>query len=217
MNKKQMSIRVLAEVAIFAAIAFVLDLLQGGLSSVMTPFLVNGGSIGIAMVPILIISYRRGLGPGLLCGLIVSLIQMLQGIYVIPGNNFENQFMQVMGPVFQVLFDYILAYTVVGFAGIFSRMYKKSTTLKQKIVFIVLGSVLGGFLKYLCHMISGWIFWPGEMWGISGWLYSLVYNGTYCLPNIVLSTALMVIFARFYQKFFEVEQDYKDLNKEVND
>ena len=81
------NVRVLAEIAIFAALAFVLDVLQSGYSRGL---FANGGSIGIAMVPIFVISYRRGLVPGIICGFIVSLVQMLGGIYAINSANYEG-------------------------------------------------------------------------------------------------------------------------------
>ena len=122
MKKQTFTTKVLAEVAIFAALAFALDALQGGM---WRGVFVNGGSIGLAMLPILVISYRRGLVPGLLCGLIVSLVQMLGGIYVINASNYEGA-MKVLGPFFQIGLDYVLAYTVVGFAGAFHFLFEIS-------------------------------------------------------------------------------------------
>ncbi len=214
MKKNVMTVQTIAEVAIFAAIAFVLDWVQSGISKSI-PFLVNGGSIGIAMLPIIVICFRRGLLPGVLCGFIVSVVQMLGGIWVIPGNQFENQVMQVLGPIFQVLLDYILAYTVVGFAGLFAKQYKNASNSKKKMIYVILGTIIAGLLKYLCHVLSGWLFWPGEMWGISGALYSIVYNATYCIPNIVLVLIIMILFTRFYPNFLECELDKELIKKEV--
>lgn len=207
--KKKFSIRNIAEIAIFAAIAFVFDALQSGIAKATMPVLANGGSIGIAMLPILIISYRRGLLSGILCGFIVSLIQMLGGIYVIDGQTQANEFLKTMGPFIQVLFDYVLAYTVVGFAGAFAGLYHKSETNNKKLLFVILGSIVGGLLKYLCHVVSGLIFWPGEVWGISGNAYSFVYNGIYCLPNIVICTLLMVLIAKIYPMFINASDNKK--------
>ena len=123
--KKVFSTRVLAEIAIFAAIGFALDALQGALWSGV---FYNGGSIGIAMVPIFIISYRRGLLPGILCGLVLSVVQLLGGsIYILA--------------FWQFLLDYILAYTLVGFAGFFASLYKNSEKTSMKLLFIILGCV----------------------------------------------------------------------------
>ena len=192
--RTRFSVRVLVEIAIFAAMAFVLDLFQG---IWFKGIWASGGSLGIAMVPIFVIAYRRGLLPGIICGLIVSVLQMLGGPYIIQGRTFDNEFLQVMGPFIQVSLDYILAYTVVGFAGAFAHLYANGKSPKEKLMWIVIGSLFGGLLKFLCHFAAGY-FWLNS-WntfaGIddSSMLYSLVYNGTYCFPNMIVCTGIMVI------------------------
>ena len=208
MNKKNKNLQAIIEVAIFAAIAVALDMIQGGLfKGVFT----SGGSIGLAMLPILVVSYRRGLGWGVLCGFIVSVLQMLSGIYAIQAANMPNDFLKACGPFLQVMLDYVLAYTVVGFAGAFSRMFKNGKTKGVKILAVILGCVLGGLLKYFCHVISGVVFWLNQgasWWGVgdSTAIYSWLYNGAYCIPNMVLCTIIMVIFAIFYE-FILIPQD----------
>lgn len=192
MKNEKISTKTLAEIAIFAALAFAIDALQGG---IFKSIFVNGGSIGFAMVPILIIGYRRGLKAGLLCGGIVSVVQMLGGVYVIQGKNFDSEFVRIIGPFVQVLLDYVLAYTVVGFAGAFSKKYLENN---KSFIWIIVGTVLAGMLKYLMHFLSGVWFWPGEMWGVGGVLYSLLYNGLYCIPNIVICLAIMLILNKSY-------------------
>jgi thiamine transporter len=201
MNKKNTKLQTVVEVAIFAAIAVVLDMIQGGL---FKGIFTSGGSIGIAMVPVLVISYRRGLGWGLLCGLIVSVLQMLSGLYIVQAKDLPDN-LKVFGPFLQVMLDYILAYTLVGVAGAFSKLYKNSKTKTNKILFVSIGSIIGGFLKYLSHVLSGILFWLGD--GSSSFagqpnnthLYSWVYNGLYSIPNIIICTIIMVIFSLFYE------------------
>ncbi len=38
-------------------------------------------------------------------------------------------------------------------------------------------------------------------------LFSWVYNGAYCIPNIIICTVLMVIFAKAYPVFFEANEN----------
>lgn len=215
MKKNKLTIRVATEIAIFAALAFALDAIQGGIFKGVFP---SGGSIGFGMLPILVIAYRRGFVPGIICGFIVSFIQMLGGIYVINGSSFDNSFLQVMGPFLQIILDYILAYTVVGFAGIFSKSFKAANSKGKKVGYILLGSILGGFLKYACHVISGGLFWlnsGAKFWGIAddSWIYSFVYNGAYCIPNIIICGAVMVIFALYYDKVL-FPADISEVTKE---
>lgn len=196
MNKKNTKLQALIEVAIFSAIAVALDMIQGGL---FKGLFANGGSIGFAMLPILIISYRRGLGWGILSGLIVSLLQMLSGIYVVQAADMPNDFLRAVGPFLQVMLDYVLAYTVVGFAGLFKPMYDKSESFGMKLGSIILGTVVGGLLKYFCHVTAGIVFWLGDgsdsFLGIanSTSLYSWIYNGFYCIPNIIICGIVMAI------------------------
>lgn len=214
MKKKKFTTKVLAEVAIFAALAFALDALQGG---IFRGVFASGGSIGFAMVPILLISYRRGLIPGILCGLIVSLVQMLGGIYVINATNFDSNFLKILGPFLQIMLDYILAYTVVGFAGAFSKLYKKSN---KKILWILVGSIIAGGLKYSCHILAGGLFWLNQgasFLNISdtSWAYSIIYNGAYSIPNIIICTTILSIIAKFYPKFINVDE-YEIIKEENN-
>ncbi|MBQ9124076.1 MAG: energy-coupled thiamine transporter ThiT [Acholeplasmatales bacterium] len=207
MKKRIFSTRVLAEVAIFAALAFALDVLQGG---IFKGIFINGGSIGFAMIPIFIISYRRGLLPGILCGFILSLIQMLGCIYIIQGKTLDGAFMQAAGPFIQVMLDYVLAYTVVGFAGVFMSFYQKSNSFKSKLIWITLGCLLGGLLKYASHTLAGLWFWPGEMWGVGGAAYSFLYNGLYCIPNIIISILIMTVIAKAYPSFLSPDMAKED-------
>ncbi|MCR5706550.1 MAG: energy-coupled thiamine transporter ThiT [Acholeplasmatales bacterium] len=220
---KKFNVRVLAEIAIFAAIGFVLDVLQGGIWKSAFP---NGGSIGFAMIPVFIICYRRGFVPGILCGLILSIVQMLGGIYVINSGSMEG-WKSTAGPFVQVMLDYVLGYTVCGFAGCFAGLYHKSETKGQKLLWIIVGCSVGSLLKYASHTLSGCFFWPGEMWGVSGYAYSFLYNGLYCIPNWILCTAIMVLVALFYPAFINASDEEKvnteevfsedEQNKEVNE
>lgn len=92
----------LTEIAIFTALAVVLDRL--------TLFTMpQGGSVTLAMLPIFIIAFRRGGAAGLLCGFLVGLIQLIFGGY------FLN--------LFQVALDYLLAYAAVGLARFASHFF----------------------------------------------------------------------------------------------
>ena len=212
---KKLNLRVLAEIAIFAALGVALDALQGG---IFRGIWVNGGSIGIAMIPVFIIAYRRGLIPGILCGLLVSLVQMLGGIYAINGSHFENGFMQVMGPFIQVMLDYVLTYTLVGVSGAFAGLYKKNSSNNKKYIFLSLGVILGGLLKYFCHVGAGY-FWLDDsvsFWGVSGSTiaYSFVYN-LYAVFNILICLPIMIILSKYYPQILDPELVIENEEKEV--
>ena len=217
MNKK-FSVKVLVEIAIFAAIGFALEILQSG---IFKGVFANGGSIGLAMVPVFIISYRRGLIPGLVCGLILSIVQMLGGVYVIGTAEYSGA-MKVLAPFFQISLDYVLGYTVVGFAGAFAGLYKNSKDFKQKVLWIIVGTVVGGLLKFTCHVLSGGFFWlnpDAGIFGVNGasWLYTFVYNGAYSIPNIIICTSVMVLIAKLYPIFLNPEEKEEVLTSEVKE
>lgn len=183
--KNKFNLNVFAEIAIFSALTFALDILQGGLFRGVFP---NGGSIGIAMLPIFIISYRRGFVPALLCGVIASFLQMLCGVYAIAGS------WQMI--LLQILLDYIITYPLVAFAGLFYKSFKNAKSSKKQNLYICLGSVLGGLLKLLSHYLAGVIFWkdncPADFLGGPA-VYSLVYNGAYVIPSIIICVVILVI------------------------
>ncbi|MBR7796420.1 energy-coupled thiamine transporter ThiT [Agaribacter marinus] len=167
----------LVEVAIFAAFAFLLDFI---------PFLsfkvwAQGGSISFAMIPIFIVAFRWGVKGGLLAGLLLGGLQLLFGPTV---------FVPLQG-----FLDYIVAFTVLGFAGIFAKPVQaavKEGKTKISLYYIAVGVFLGSALRFLAHFTGGIVFF-GEFApeGQPVWLYSLLYNGSYMLPGFILSTVLV--------------------------
>ena len=172
-------VRTIAEVGIFAAIGFVLDELQGiAFAGVFTA----GGSIGFAMVAVLIIAYRRGWLPAICVGLIMGLLDLLTKSYMIT--------------FWQVLLDYILPYALVGTAGFFKPLFDKQEKSINKIIILCLGTLAGGLLKFLSHFIVGTLVWApmGYDWGIANEaLYSFAYNIAFTGPSIVLSAIILVV------------------------
>ncbi|MGI6665572.1 MAG: energy-coupled thiamine transporter ThiT [Christensenellaceae bacterium] len=127
-----------------------------------------GGTITPAsMLPVMLFAYIYGTGKGLLVSFIYALLQIIQGA------EFLN--------LIQFLLDYILGFGVLGLAGLF----KKS---------IVPGVILGGVLRFLCSFIAGFVFY-GQYApeGMSPILYSLGYNGTYMLPEIIICVVITLL------------------------
>ena len=187
--KLKMTLTVIAEITIMSALAFTLDYVQGIITGGLFP---NGGSIGIAMLPILFIGYRRGIIAGVVTGLLVSVLQMIPGdLSLIPVESLPLIICQVM-------LDYVVAYPLVGIAGAFAKSFKNAKSNKQKIVYLIIGTLVGGLLKLLAHHLAGAIFWreylPTDFPGGPD-IYSLLYNGSYMIPNIIINGALIIIMA----------------------
>ncbi|MCG7345736.1 energy-coupled thiamine transporter ThiT [Sporosarcina sp. ACRSL] len=173
MDRKRLQL--LLEVAILGALSFVLD----NLTLFKMP---QGGSITLSMLPVILMAYRWGIAGGLLTGLISGLLQAVIGGYIIH-------------PV-QGALDYFVAYTVVGLAATTITWVLKSKSEGRKgsmAAAIVVGTVLGGLLRYLTHFIGGMVFFADAAGDQPVWLYSLVYNGSYMIPSIILCAIVAAI------------------------
>ena len=136
-----------------------------------------GGSITLAsMVPIILCGILFGTSWGLLASFSYALIQMLFGFYPPPTQTLLNFFLVI-------LLDYILAFGVLGLGGIFCKKEKKTPLLAA------LGAFFVTALRYVCHILSGILIWGvyAEE-GQSVLTYSIIYNGSYMIPEIILST-----------------------------
>ena len=186
----------LCEIGIFAALGFVFDELQGILFKGVFP---NGGSIGIAMIAVLIIAYRRGLWPALLTGLIMGVFDIATSAYIIH-------------PV-QLLLDYIFPYAFVGFAGLLKPFFDKYEDKKSRILWIIAGTVIGGLLKFTSHYLAGVFYWanPSDFaWNLNSmnvYLYCFIYNIAFIGPSIVLCGALLVPLCIKAPQIFLVKKD----------
>ncbi|WP_257985836.1 energy-coupled thiamine transporter ThiT [Bacillus sp. M6-12] len=177
MNKKTLF---LVEVAVFAALAFLLDLASNFIFSRIWP---QGGSVSIAMVPIFLIAFRWGIKGGVLTGLLLGMLQMISNP-------------SIYHPV-QGFIDYFLAFSVVGVAGVFagqvSNAYADDAKTKG-MSYAIAGIFAGSLLRFLCHFYTGIVFFGTYApKGQPVALYSLVYNGTYMLGSFVLSAVVVVM------------------------
>lgn len=167
--------------AVFIALGTVLSMIK-----VYDPPL--GGSVTLlSMLPVIMISCMFGLKWGLATSAVYAVGQMFLSF-----GEVCSWGLTPLSLVMTFLFDYILAYFVLGFAGIFA---KKGT------VGICIGTVMVLFLRFLCHYTTGvFIFdiWLPESWD-NVWLYSLVYNGGYMLPETVFTTVGAAILFRIPQ------------------
>ena len=162
--------KTLVESALMIALATVLSLIK-------LADLPYGGSVTIAsMLPIIIISYRHGLGIGLISGLTYGIIQQLLGLNTL---SYVTTWQSVLAVI---LLDYIVAFMVLGLGGAF-----RNKTQKQS-VGLALGAILVCILRYICHVISGATVWAGLSIPTAGALgYSLIYNATYMVPETIVT------------------------------
>ena len=149
-----------------------------------------GGSVTPAsMLPLVIIAYRFGTPWGLLCGFVYGIIQLFLGM---------DNFSYVTGAASVIalaIFDYLLAFTGLGFGGIF----RKKDSSSQPAAFIS-GILLVSLIRYLCHVISGATVWAGLSVPTADALrYSVIYNATYMLPELLV----LLIIGFYLSKTFD--------------
>ncbi len=159
----------LTESAVMIAFATVLSVIK----IVDMPY---GGSVtACSMLPLLIIAYRYGTKWGLLTSFTYGVLQMFLGM---DNLTYATSFWAAISIV---LLDYLLAFVVLGLGGIFRKITK---TQGQAICF---AAVVTGILRYLCHTVSGCTVWAGMTVPTKDALiYSLSYNLTYMLPEIIV-------------------------------
>ena len=180
-------------------------------SCAVMPFLnlpFGGGFTIASMLPIILVAYMYGTKWGILTAFAYSVMQMLLGFntvsaFFLPGDSQMAWWRAVL----VVFIDYLLAYTVLGLGGIFRKKFSSTKAL-------VLGSVFAISLRYIAHIISGAIFfgtwaeWFFTQDGFYAWgqnvldtfsggslalVYSIIYNGTYMIPEIII-TAIAAFF-----------------------
>ncbi|WP_035321943.1 energy-coupled thiamine transporter ThiT [Peribacillus kribbensis] len=175
------NVQMMVEMAVFAALALLLDMASNFIFSRIWP---QGGSVSIAMIPIFIMAYRWGIKGGVVSGLLLGVLQIITGFAVISH------------PV-QGILDYPLAFLVIGAAGVFARIIQKNFlqgSRSRSYLYMIAGVFLGSFLRFICHFISGIVFFGSYApKGQPVAIYSLVYNGTYMAINFIIS-AIIVVF-----------------------
>jgi len=160
----QSHVKILAEMVMMIALATILYFTR-----IYT--FPQGGSVTLgSMIPLMLLSLRRGAKIGISAGVIYGLIIL----YLEPF---------VYNP-FQVLLDYPLAFGALGLAGLFRRLP-------------IIGVAIAMLGRFVCHFLSGIIFFasfaPPEMSPI---VYSALYNGSYLGVEFVISAIIIYALLR---------------------
>lgn len=171
---KKISVKILTEGGIMIALATVLSFVK----VYQAPF---GGSITAgSMIPILLFSLRQGMGPGLLVGAIYGIIQLSVGYVLTPAQAF---------------LDYIVAFGLLGLAGLAQKSFSyigEKVDVKNYMA-ISLGVLLGIGGRFVAHFFAGVIFFSQYAGDMNPWWYSALYNGSYLLPELIISTLLILL------------------------
>ena len=185
-DRSHLRVRALTEGAIMLALAVVLNYV----SSIIFASLPQGGSVTLAMFPLLFYVHRWGVGRGLLVCFAYGTLDMLLG----KGYAWGWQ---------SILLDYLVAYSALAVGGLF----------KGKDWGIFPDIAIGCLGRFLVHHISGvTLYRIIEPTGIEGLeflgvfanphLYSLAYNGAYMVPNTLIALAIAGLLFVPMKKYF---------------
>jgi len=201
----------LTESAMLIALAVVLEIVG---RTVIPPMPFGGQLTLVSMLPIVLISYRHGVRWGLTAGLGYAMVQMALGADTVSAAFQPGYFgdgTMVGRAITMCLFDYILAYSALGLGGCFRGK------IQNKGIALMSGSLVALGARYLCPIFSGYILFAGwaewfftqegfPAWGAAlvgslspdmlGWVYSIVYNGMYMVPEMVITAVVSLLLAR---------------------
>ena len=161
-----------------------------------------------------LISYRHGIKWGLFAGVAYALLEMALGAKTVraafqPGYFGDGT--MILNALAMCLLDYLIAFTVIGFGGIFRNR------IKNPGVSLMCGSLVALGLRFLTHILSGYILFASyaewfftqdgfPAWGAYlvetlspfglGMLYSVVYNGFYMIPEMICTAVVAILLAR---------------------
>ena len=201
----------ITESAMLLAVAIVLELI----SKMFIPEMPFGGQITlVSMLPVVLISYRHGVKWGLVAGVAYALLEMAIGAKTVaaafqPGYFGDN--VMLVNAFIMCLLDYLVAFTVLGIGGCFRNKIQNNG------LGLMCGSLVALGARYVAHVASGYILFAGwaewfftqegfPAWGAGlvnalspnmlGFVYSLVYNGMYMIPEMILTAVVALLLAR---------------------
>ena len=201
----------ITESAMLIALAVVLEVAG---RTVIPPMPFGGQLTLCAMLPIVLISYRHGVKWGLTAALSYALIQMALGADTVTAAFQPGYFgdgTMILKALLMCALDYLLAYTVLGLGGLFRGKIANSSLA------LMLGSIAALCCRYIAHILSGYILFSGwaewfftqegfYAWGavlverlspnMLGFVYSVVYNGMYMVPEILITAVAAWLLAK---------------------
>ena len=153
---------------VFCAMAIALATVTSFIKFAQLPF---GGSITLfSMFFVSLVGWLYGPKLGLITGLAYGVLQLITGPYI-------------YAPL-QVILDYPLAFGALGLSGLFWR--RKNG--------LIIGYVVGVVGRYVCHVLSGYIFFAEYApEGMNPMAYTLGYNLTYILPELIATVVILCI------------------------
>ncbi|MDO4941035.1 MAG: energy-coupled thiamine transporter ThiT [Erysipelotrichaceae bacterium] len=169
----------LVSISIYVALALVLDYIKAFIPFLNMP---SGGSINIALIPIVVCSFHLGVKDGIIAGFLWWLTSSVLGL-----NNWIIN-------VYQYIVDYIIPSVLPGCC---SFLYKN-----KKLIEMELGIFICMSIRCLALIVSGAIFWPGEAASnsIAAWVSSTVYNFPYSVITMIMLMVVSPLISKSFRK-----------------
>jgi thiamine transporter len=197
---KNIRLVVLLEASLMAAFAVILDMLP---SIKLSPSI----SISIAMVPIFLLSYRRGWKAGMIGGFVWGILQISLGDA------------WIATPV-QMVIEYFIAFAFIGLAGTFTGTIQNTLGSNRRykaILWVVIATFAGSLARYFWHFIAGFVFFaeyaPDEM---SPLLFSFIANGITMLGSALLCSIVLVIFVNMAPRLIKVPSHHQEISRKAS-
>ncbi|MBQ7982504.1 MAG: energy-coupled thiamine transporter ThiT [Clostridia bacterium] len=171
-------LRAMIECAIMVALATVLSTIK----LYEAPF---GGSVTLlSMLPVSVLSIRLGLKWGITGGFLYARLQMFLDL-----GKVTSWGLTPAALIGCIIFDYLLAFTVIGLAGLFRKRGR---------IGMIIGIALAMFLRFCSHLVSGTLIF--DIWLPDGWanpfVYSVAYNGAFMLPELIFTVVAVIILTK---------------------
>lgn len=180
--KRKQNLRITAECAVLLSMAIVFSFIK------LWQMPMGGEVTFVSMLPVMLAGFRNGPKAGFLTAFIYSLFQLASAF--VSGNVFVYCTTAATF-IICVLFDYIVPFTGLGIACLLRNI--KTSSVRFKKISIYFAVTCGIMLRFICHYITGVVIW-GQWAGDEGpYIYSLLYNGTFLLPELVLTLLVCVI------------------------
>jgi thiamine transporter len=176
-----MSTKDVTEMSIMIALTSVFEVIFSAIGISLFP---NGGSVSLALLPLMVITLRLGVLKGVVTALMYGIFQ-----FILPVPVF------FLTPT-QYLFDYVIPTLVVVLIVALGRQKNQ----------LLIGTALVYAAKYVSHVIAGVVYW-GEFApeGFNAWSWSLYYNATYTVPSMVLSVIVVSVLLTRYPQYFGLQ------------
>ena len=177
MEKSHQKVRMLTEGAVCIALAEILSFIP----LYKMPW---GGSVDLAMLPIILYCVRWGFGAGMVASFAHAVLQTLfEGGIAIGWQS-------IIG-----------AYTVLGLAGLFKGKF-------------FIAAIVACVARFLVHYVVGATIWAEympetffKMTMTTPWVYSALYNGAYMLPDMLVILVVGAVLLKTPAKKYITGQD----------